>query len=160
MKSISIIFIILCCVVFLGHSNTFGQEVEFKKLVESVGDNINKAVLAGDYETLLSYFTDDVIVDPIFDPPIKGKKEYREQVKKLKELGVKYQSMNGTPTDIWECGGMIYEMGTFGMSMVTRESPQPKAYYGSYFQIWKKQPDGNYKIKFMTSTLDYNPFGN
>jgi ketosteroid isomerase-like protein len=160
LKSFSVILIVLCCGVFLGYSNTFGQEDEIKKLVESVGDNINKAVLAGDYETLLSHFADDVIVDPIFQPPIKGKKAYREEIKKMKELGVKYQSMNGTPTDIWECGGMIYEMGTFGMSMVTRESPQPKAYYGSYFQIWQKQADGIYKIKYMTSNLDYYPFGN
>jgi len=152
--------IAMWCVILIGHYNIFGQDSEAKKTIESIGDTINKAVLAGDYETMLSYFADDIIVDPIFQPPIKGKKAYREEVNKMKEIGVKYQSMNGTPSDMWECGDMIYERGTFGLSLVTKESPQPKAYYGSYFQIWQKQTDGSYKLKYMTSNLDFNPFGN
>ena len=160
MKFINVIFIVICSVIFIGHYNMFGQEGEARKMIESIGDTINKAVLAGDYETILSYFADDIVVDPVFQPPINGKKAYREEVNKIKEAGVKYQSISGTPSDIWECGGMIYERGTFGLSFITNESPKPKAYYGSYFQIWQKQTDGSYKLKYMTSNLDFYPFGN
>jgi ketosteroid isomerase-like protein len=158
MKSISIRVMALWC-VFFSCSNTSGQDDEITKMITSIGDTINKAVLAGDFETFLSYCTDDVIMDPIFQPSIKGKKAYREELKKMKDMGVKYQSMSGTLEDVWKCGEMIYERGTFGMSMISKESPQPKAYFGAYFQIWKKQADGSYKLSYMISNLDFNPFG-
>jgi hypothetical protein len=59
---------------------------------------------------------------------------------------------------MWECGEMVYEIGTFGMSLVSKDSPKPIAYYGSYFHVWQKQSDGNYKLKYMMSNLDFNPF--
>jgi len=35
----------------------------------------------------MTHFTDDIIVFPVFDPPIKGKRAYQEAIKKVKELG-------------------------------------------------------------------------
>ncbi len=160
MKSINIILSVFLCVIFLSYYNIFGQEAEVRKFVESIEDDLNQAVIEGDYETVISYFADDIIVVPIFQSPIEGKEAYRKEVKKLKKKGVKYQSISGTIADIWECGNMIYEIGTFGMSLITKESPQPKAYYGSYFQIWQKQSDESYKLKYMISNLDFNPFEN
>ncbi|OGB68195.1 MAG: hypothetical protein A2Y94_01605 [Caldithrix sp. RBG_13_44_9] len=158
MKSITTILLIAFGLVGLDFYGVYGQEADVKELIEATGEKINRAVLAGDYETVLSFFTDDIIVDPIFQPVIKSKKAYREEIKKLEEKGIKYQSISGTPTEIWECDGKIYDRGTFGMSMITRESPHPIAFYGSYFQIWQKESDGSYKLTYMISNLDFNPF--
>ena len=158
MKSINIILFALISFTFLSYYTVFGQEGEVGKFIESIENKINQAVLAGDYETVMSYFTDDIVVVPIFHPPIESKETYREEVKKLEAKGVKYQSISGTPSKIWVCDNLVYEMGTFGMSFVTNESPKPTAYYGSYFQIWEKQTDESYKLKYMISNLDFNPF--
>ena len=143
---------------FIIYINVFAQETEMREVLESIGAEINSALLSGDYETIMSHFTDDVIVFPLFDAPIKGKRAYREAVKKLKEKGIKYRSMNGNSTEMWECGNMVYDIGTFGMSLVSPASAKPTAYYGSYFQVWQKQSDGIYKLKYMMSNLDFNPF--
>lgn len=148
----------MLCFVFISYFTLFAQEAEVKEVLESIGDELTRAVLSGDYETIMSHMTDDVIVFPIFDAPIKGKRAYREAVKKLKERGVKYQSMSGSSTEMWECGDMVYDIGTFGMSLITKDSPKPAAYYGSYFHVWQKQSDGSYKLKYMMSNLDFNPF--
>jgi ketosteroid isomerase-like protein len=144
--------------IFISSITIFAQEEEVRELLESIGGELTQALLSGDYETIMSHFTDDVIVFPIFDAPITGKRAYREAVKKLKERGVKYQSMSGSSTEMWECGEMVYEIGTFGMSLVSKDSPKPTAYYGSYFHVWQKQSDGSYKLKYMMSNLDFNPF--
>jgi ketosteroid isomerase-like protein len=159
MKLIRIVLSTFFCIIFLSYSNIFAQEDEVRKFIESIEDDFSKAALKGDYETILSYFADDVIVVPIFQPPIKGKKAYREELNKLKKQGVKYQSISGIIADIWECGNMVYETGTFAMSLIRKESARPEAYYGSYFQIWQKQSDESYKLKYMISNLDFNPFG-
>ncbi len=159
MKLIRIVLSAFFCIIFFSYSNIFAQENEVRKFIESIEDDFSKAALKGDYETILSYFADDVIVVPIFQPPIKGKKAYREELNKFKKQGVKYQSISGTIADIWECENMVYETGTFAMSLIRKESARPEAYYGSYFQIWQKQSDESYKLKYMISNLDFNPFG-
>jgi ketosteroid isomerase-like protein len=144
--------------IFINYSTVFAQEEEVREVLELIGEELTQAVLSGDYETIISHFTDDIIVFPVFNAPIKGKRAYREAVKKLKEQGVKYQSMSGNSTEMWECGNMVYDIGTFGMSLVTKDSPKPVAYYGSYFHVWQKQSDRSYKLKYMMSNLDFNPF--
>ncbi len=158
MKTNNLFLCTIFSFIFISYFSIFAQEADVRKVLESVGDEINRAVLSGDYETVMSHFTDDVIIFPIFQAPIKGKQAYRKAVNKLKEKGVKYQSINGTSTEIWECGNMVYEIGTFGMSLVTKDSSKPTAYYGSYFNIWQKQSDRSYKLKYMISNLDFNPF--
>ena len=55
---------------------------------------------------------------------------------------------------------MVFDIGTFGMSLISSDSPKPIAYYGSYFHTWQKQSDGSFKIKYTMSNLDFNPFDN
>jgi ketosteroid isomerase-like protein len=147
----------MICFIFINYFTIFAQGEEVREVLESIGNELTQALLAGDYETILSHFTDDIIVFPVFDPPIKGKKEYREAVRKVKEQGIQYQSMSGSSTEMWECGNMVYDIGTFGMSLVTKASPKPIAYYGSYIHVWQKQSDGSYKLRYMMSNLDFNP---
>ena len=141
-------------------SNLLGDEnpVKLREVIESIGDKINKAVVAGDYDTIMSYHTDDVIIMPDFKPMVKGKKAWKEEIKKDRQRGAKVRSFSGTIMDLWSCENQVYERGTFGMSVTSNESTHPIALYGSYFQIWEKQTDGSYKIKFTIWNLDFNPF--
>jgi ketosteroid isomerase-like protein len=158
MRTKTIFLYTMICFILVNYFTIFAQGEEVREVLESIGNELNQALIAGDYETILSHFTDDIIVFPVFDPPIKGKSAYREAVKKVKEQGIQYKSMSGSSTEMWECGNMVYDIGTFGLSLVTKDSPKPKAYYGSYFNVWQKQSDGSYKLKYMMSNLDFNPY--
>ena len=158
MRIINIFLFTAISFISINNFAVFAQEDEVREVLESIGGELTQALLAGDYEKIMTHFTDDIIVFPVFDPPIKGKRAYREAVKKAKEKGIQYQSMSGSSIEMWECGSMVYDIGKFGMSLVTKESPKPMAYYGSYFHVWQKQSDGSYKLKYMMSNLDFNPF--
>ena len=149
--------ILITILIFISFT-LFAQDATIKTVLESMGEEFTQAVLAEDYELIMSHMIDDVIVFPIYGTPIKGKSAYRKSVKKLKDSGIKYQSISGTSTEMWVCGEMVYDIGTFGMSLVTKESPKPIAYYGSYFHVWQKQSIGTYKLKYMMSNLDFNPY--
>ena len=81
-------FTLLSFIIF-SYFSIYAQESEVNEVLESIGLELTEALLSGDYETIISHFTDDVIVFPIFDAPIKGKRAYREAVKKLKEKGIR-----------------------------------------------------------------------
>ena len=61
------------------------QDGDFKSTLKEINSVLDQAVLDGDYETLLKYYTDDVILMPSFEPAIRGKNDLREKYKKNKE---------------------------------------------------------------------------
>ena len=126
--------------------------------IESMNKIFEKAIMKGDFESLLQYYTDDIIVSPDLEPSVKGKAALKEIYEKNEKRGIKYHSFSGTSEDIWECSDKVYERGTFGLSVSSREHRKPLAYYGTYFTIWQKENDGSLKIKYVIWNLDFNPY--
>ncbi len=133
------------------------EDTDFKKTLKEINSVLDKAVLDGDYEALLKYYTDDVIIMPIFEPAIRGKDAVREEYKKNKKAGVKYHAFNGTPEKMWACGDEVFEYGKYGLVLSSKETEYPDAFYGSYFMIWEKQSDNSYLVKYVITNLDHKP---
>ncbi len=131
---------------------------EVDDTLNEIGEKMVKATLSGEYMSLMDFYSDDVIVMPDFQPTIKGKKALSDQYKENIKNGVKYHSFSGMVEKRWQHGDEIFERGTFGMAVSSKDFGRPMAYYGSYFQIWQKQPDGSFKISFTIWNLDFNPF--
>jgi ketosteroid isomerase-like protein len=153
---------ILCAVLFLLSFFSFLQAqtllAEKNQKLEEIGKLLEKAMIDGDYKTILEYYTDDVIIMPGLNPAIKGISALKNAYEKNKRKGIKYHSFTANAKKRWQCGNEIFSMGTFGMAVSSKETSQPKAYYGSYFQIWQEYEDGSFKIKYNIWNLDFNPF--
>jgi len=130
---------------------------DLKTAIESIGVKLGRAFIAEDYETMLLYFTDDVIWMPNFHEMITGKKAMKKELEEAREPNVKIHSINSTIIDIWSCGDLIYEMGTYSLIATTPNMSRPVADIGKYFHVWQKQYDGSYKIKFAISNTDIKP---
>ena len=133
------------------------QDGDFKSTLQGIRSVLDKAILDRDYETLLKYHTDDVILMPNFRPAIKGKEELRAQYKKDKKSEVKFHAFNGKPEKMWESGDEVYEYGTYGLAVSSKDTEHPYAFYGSYFMIWEKQPDNTYLVKYLITNFDHKP---
>ena len=138
------------------HAQNIPDETD--KMLNQIEDKMKDAALAGENVKIINYYTEDVILNPSFQSAIKGRdallKVYQDDVKK----GLKYHSFSGTVEKRWQHENEIFERGSFGMSVSTNSSRKPKAYYGSYFQIWEVQSDGTYQISYVIWNLDFNPF--
>ncbi|MBS4036102.1 MAG: hypothetical protein KGZ85_16690 [Ignavibacterium sp.] len=131
---------------------------DIKEEVEKINQELEKLVLAGNYNAILPYYTDDIIICSAFHPEIKGKDAIKDIYDKNEKSRLKHHSFSGTIKDIWECENLVYERGVFGTSLSSKDSPKPSAYYGSYFTIWEKSNDGSLKIKYVIWNLDFNPY--
>ena len=127
--------------------------------IDSINNILDKAMLSGNFEAMMSYYAEDIIVSPGLNPTVKGKAAVKEGYEKSRKDGVKYHSFSGTTEEIWECEDRIYERGTFGMSFSYKDHPKPIGYYGSYFTIWQREADGSLKIKYVIWNLGFNPCG-
>jgi ketosteroid isomerase-like protein len=116
------------------------------------------ALLPGDYPTQLRYFTDDAIIAPPLGPLVKGKSSIKEGFERNVRDGVVVLSFNATMEDFWTCGRHVYERGSWAMAQRSSRTDKPRAYYGSYFQIWRTQPDSSLLIEYCIYTLGFNPW--
>ncbi|MFH0733165.1 MAG: DUF4440 domain-containing protein [bacterium] len=136
------------------------NDLEVRKKIDGINNLLNKAVLAGDYETQLKYFTENAIVVPPIGPIAEGKSAIKDGYEKNIKMNVVFHSFNITTEDFWVCGDRVYERGKWAFSQSSIKSKNPKAFNGSYFQIWRAQKDSLFCIDYMIYTLDFNPFEN
>jgi ketosteroid isomerase-like protein len=128
---------------------------EVRKAIEELNAKFINSCIDNDLEVYLSLYADDAIVMPPFHPAIKGKQELINGWHKQRMDGTKFLSATATILEIWTSENMVYERGSFGMTLTTKHSSKPYSIYGSYFTIWQKQSDGTYKIKYDISNLDH-----
>ena len=146
-------------------SFSFLNSIIAQDLPESIVEQLDEistimmnAALDGNNLNIIDYYSGDIVLMPDFQPAIRGKNSLLKVLKDDMKKGIVYHSFNGTPEKRWMVNNDVFERGTFGMSVSTKDDPKPIAYYGSYFQIWEKQPDGKYKISYNIWNLDFNPF--
>ena len=125
--------------------------------IESINRLLEEATLKGNYEALLDYYTEDIIVAPGISPVVKGKTAIVESYKENRKWEVKYHSFNARAEEIWEYNDNVFERGSFGMSYSYKDHPKPKAYSGSYFTVWQKEKDDSLKIKYVMWNLNFDP---
>ncbi len=169
MKTRSILFYLFLCVLvfaFISCDNSKESKQEKKGSTKSpdledalkeTNRQIENAIYESDYETLLKFYTDDVVCVGNFQPALIGKNAIKENYLKQQKEGTKIHSFKAKAEKIWECGNDIYEYGTYGLSISSNETKHPYAFTGSYFMIWEKQKDKYYLIKYLISNLDFNP---
>jgi ketosteroid isomerase-like protein len=134
------------------------KDSEVRKTIEEISTLLSKASIANDYETQLKYFTEDAVIEPPLGPAVKGKMEIRKGFGQNIKDSIIVHSHNTTIEELWVCGDKVYDRGKWGLSRTTRGSAIPAAFYGSYFTIWKIQPDGTCLIDYLIYNLDFNPF--
>jgi len=149
---------IFCLIILVANSQARDLSDKKIKKLEEIGNLLEEAMLENDYDTILKYHDDDIIIMPGFNPAIKGIDELKDAYNKNKREGIKYHSFTAKIEKRWACGNEIFEYGTFGMAVNSKKTSHPKAYYGSYFQIWQEYHDGSFKIKYTIWNLDFNPF--
>lgn len=126
--------------------------------IQDIGRILNEAVLNGDHETILKYYTDDIVILANSIPAIKGKEAIRALYEKDRKRGLKFHSFSGKPDKMWSSGDKVYEYGTYGVAVSSYKSKHPYGFAGSYFTIWQKQNNGSYLMEFVMTNLDHEPY--
>ncbi len=132
------------------------DEADLEARLEQIGDTIERAMLAGDYDEVLRHFTEDAILDPGLSPALHGREAIRAQYRKIKATGLRYNSFSSRIEEVWTCGDRVYERGTFGLSIEAPQLPRPEAYSGGYFEIWRRSGT-DLEIEYMIWNLDHDP---
>lgn len=139
------------------HAKDVSVDSLFGKEIERANIEIHRLMMEGDYEALLKYYTDDIIIVPALEPAIRGKSALREQYRKQEKEEAVFHSFDTKTEKMWSAGDKVYEYGTYGLSGSTKNHPDPVALRGNFFVIWEKQNDGSYLTGYVMINIDHNP---
>jgi ketosteroid isomerase-like protein len=131
---------------------------ETREMIENINEILAKAVIAGDTVVELSYYTDDVISMPNYAEMVSGKEAFQKVSSEMRKAGMKVHSLNFATVDLWTCGDLVCEIGTYGISLTVPGVTHPVADNGKYLNIWEHQSDGSLRIKAEIWNTDVSPW--
>jgi len=134
-----------------------GSDEKLMKEVEAIGDALAKAMLDEDVELMLGMYAEGAISLPNYGPRMEGKDSFRKHHDLMAASGMKIRSFSSQPTDAWECGDHVIEIGNFEIALDMPGMPQPIEDKGKYMTIYVRGADGSLKVKAETWNTDLNP---
>jgi ketosteroid isomerase-like protein len=106
---------------------------------------ICKVAAAKNLEESLSFYADDASAFPPNTPMLTGKQSIRKWVSELMATPGFAMSWQPTKVETSRGGDLAYTVGTYQLTMNDPKG-KPVADRGKYVTVWKKQPDGRWKM--------------
>ena len=101
----------------------------------------------------VAFYADDAVVLPPNDKTVTGKDNIHKLIADLLALPGLSVSWAPTKAEVAKSGDLAYLYGTYQMS-VTGPDGKPMDDHGKTLEIWKKQPDGEWKCIVDTWSSD------
>jgi ketosteroid isomerase-like protein len=147
---------LVCLLSAIGISPAFAADdlATVKETIQKINKTFAEASIAGDWDTVFSYYLDDVVVMPHFYQTVKGKEAWMQLQKTAHSDGRKVESASFTTVDLWMCGDLVYEVGRYIMSTTLPRLSHPYSDQGKYLSIWQKQEEGSLRVKLLIWNTD------
>ena len=114
--------------------------------IRAMADQYEQAVLAGDTETLVSFYADDAILLAPGHPKAEGTESIRSTYQQMFAAGAPTgASLEPTTIVLAEGGDLAYEVGSFTFSG-TGPDGTTMTDTGKYLVVWKPNAAGEWKI--------------
>ena len=127
-----------------------------KAKFNELNKKFSQMMMDNDLEGMLSYYSENPISMPSYQPMLRSLDAMRESHKQQHEMGMKVTAFEITATDVIVEGNIAVEIGTYTISM---DMPEMGAIddYGKYMNVWEKQ-GGDWKLRADMWNTDMNPW--
>ncbi len=160
MRAITRVLLISFC-ISLTFAQMFAQDMDdMKSKVEEWNQKFSEAMMNGDNEKMLSFYADDIISLPSYQPMMEGIDALKSAMAMDANSGNKFTKFVLNSKKIIPAGNLLVDIGTYDMSMNIQGMEKPYDDQGKYVTIYEKQDDGSWKIKVDTWNSDHNPWMN
>jgi ketosteroid isomerase-like protein len=124
---------------------TFGQKTRAEQTLRDLDTEWSAAAGAKNLDKTVSYYAEGALVMPPNAPAATTKDAIRKMWKELLESPGAAISWKTTKVEIARSGELAYSSGTYEFTM-NDASGKPMPDHGKYLEVWKKQPEGDWKV--------------
>ncbi len=146
-----------CVAILIAVSQLYAQsEADMKAKFNELNKKFSQMMVDNDLEGMLSYYAENPISMPSYQPALRSLDAMRESHKQQHEMGMKITAFELTATDVIVEGNIAVEIGTYTISM---DMPEMGAIddHGKYMNVWEKQ-GGDWKLRADMWNTDMNPW--
>lgn len=127
------------------------------KAITDMETQWNKDNAVKDVDKIATYYADDAVLMGPGSPAAKGKAAIINELKQMvadPAFSLKFQA---STVDVSKSGDLGYTQGDFQMSMTNPKTHKVVDGQGSYVTVYRKQPDGSWKVVSDIATLSGEP---
>lgn len=154
-RRIEILLSLVACLLS-GCMHVAPRAADDEKALREADAAIQEALARRDLERTMSFYAEDAVLLPAAEPLIRGKAAIREEWKHLFAIPDFRTTSTLTRVEVARSADLAYTMGTYLATMMGedgREVTEP----GKWVSVWKKQPDGSWRIVVDTYNTDVPP---
>lgn len=127
-----------------------------ERALRSADEQLQQAVAQRDLERIMSFYSEDAILLPAAKKLISGKAAIRDEWASILTIPGFANQSQLTSLEIARAGDMAYTTGTY-LSDLIGEDGKPVKEPGKWLTVWKRQPDGAWRITVDTYNTDVPP---
>lgn len=151
--------VLVLIILFAGFLQLYSQNLaEVKATIEKNNAAFSKLMINDDFESMLEFYSDDIISMPSYQPMLRGVNALVEANNIQQESGVKTTAFNLTTTDVLAAGDYYLEIGTYTITMTLPGMEMPWDDHGKYLNVWKWDDEGLLEIVVYIWNTDVNPW--
>ena len=117
---------------------------------------LNRAITQGDLAGIAAFYSDDAVMMPAAEPAITGKQAITAEWKHVLAIPDYQNTTKLLRVEVAASRDMAYTMGSYTSRMMG-EDGKPVDEPGKWLTVWKKQPDGAWRIVMDTYNTDIPP---
>jgi len=145
-----------CAAILIALSQLYAQsEAEMKTKFNELNKKFSKMMIDNHLEEMLSYYAENFISMPSYQPMLRSLDAMRESHKQQHEMGMKVTAFELTATDVILEGNIAVEIGTYTISMDMAGMGAIDD-HGKYMNVWENQ-GGDWKLRADMWNTDMNP---
>jgi len=156
MKKITVLTVIFTSLFFVNLSAQKDMS-NLKPEIKKINNKMISAMMNNNNDEIMNFYAEDAISLPSYQPMMKGMKALKENMKKSQQSGMKMKEFTIDTKEIFGTDNLVYEIGTYKMSMEMPNMKEPFKDEGKYLTVWQKI-GGNWKIKVETWNTDLDPW--
>ncbi len=150
------LFLTCAAILFISSQLYAQSEDELIAKFNETNKKFSQMMLDNDLEGMLSYYAENFISMPSYQPMLRSLDAMRESHKQQHEMGMKITAFELTATDVIVEGNIAVEIGTYTISMDMEEMGAMDD-HGKYMNVWEKQ-GGDWKLRADMWNTDINPW--
>lgn len=129
---------------------------EGSKELRTLDAKLGQAIEAKDAPAIAAFYADDAILMPTAEPLVKGKAAITEEWKHILAIPAFHNESKLSGVEVASAGDLAYTYGSY-RSQLMGEDGKLTTEPGKWLTIWKKQPEGGWRIAVETYNTDIPP---
>ena len=124
--------------------------------VRAADAELQKAVAANDLKSIVSFYAEDAVLMPAAEPLISGKAAITKEWEHILAIPNIQTTSKLVRVEASSANDLAYTMGTY-QSRMMGEDGNMVTEPGKWLSVWKRQPDGAWRVIVETYNTDIPP---